>query len=130
MTRPPFAGAPAANKILPTDSDIAMTVPTKSILAGAALLPLAQNARAQGPADSAWGPGWGWNHMMFGGGWSMFLFWGVIIVLIIAGLRLWVFPSEKRGRTPLEILEERFARGEIDEAEFAAKRQELVRRDR
>ena len=63
---------------------------------------------------------------------GMLLFWGVIILAVVmlargfgsssgSGPRL---PAE-RSKTPLEILRERHARGEIDQAEFAQKRSDL-----
>jgi putative membrane protein len=66
---------------------------------------------------------------------GMWLFWGLAIlalVLIIAGAVAWA-----RGQHPqpaddhseaLAILEKRYARGEIDEAEFDAKRRHLINR--
>lgn len=57
------------------------------------------------------GTGWGW---MMGVG--MFLFWGAIIFLVIWSVtRLTKQSTSTHART---ILEERFARGEIDEEEF------------
>lgn len=66
--------------------------------------------------------------MLFGGAIMWF-----ILVLIIVGLITFIkiIPggnSGKTGRqeeTPLEILEKRFARGEIDEQEFEKRRKEL-----
>jgi len=65
----------------------------------------------------------------FAGGF-MWLFWILAIVAIA-----WVVKmvaggdgrNQKKPSSPLEILEERFARGEIDEAEFERKRK-LLRR--
>jgi putative membrane protein len=67
----------------------------------------------------AYGSPWGIH--TFGGGILMFLFWGVIIggmALLVAGLarqRTW---RADGGESPLEILKRRYARGEIDRAEF------------
>jgi len=66
---------------------------------------------------------WGWGHMIFGS-LMMILFWGGVILAIILAVR-WIgggfyhgsSPSAER-KTPHEILEERFARGEIDKEEF------------
>ena len=62
----------------------------------------------------------------FGGGF-MWLFWILAIVAIAWVVRAVVAGAgggrnEQKPRPPLEILEERFARGEIDEAEFERKR--------
>lgn len=69
------------------------------------------------------GHGWG-----FGGGF-MWLFWIlliVVIVWIVKGVAGGNSPGTGRNeKTPLEILEERFARGEIDQDEFEQKRKLL-----
>jgi putative membrane protein len=52
------------------------------------------------------------------------LFWGLVIAAIVLAIR-WLIRADRRGShegpaTPdaLEILRQRYARGEIDEAEF------------
>jgi len=72
---------------------------------------------------------------MMGGGYGfgipglgMWIFWILLIVLIIWAVSLFSphgAPREK-GRTTLEILEERYARGEIDKEEFDGKRRDLI----
>ena len=62
-----------------------------------------------------------WGMHTFGGGFLMFLFWGVIIggiVLLVAGLARQGTPAAARGESPLEILKRRYASGEIDRDEF------------
>jgi putative membrane protein len=60
----------------------------------------------------------------------MLLFWGGLIVLILLAIR-WFGRSSAGGepppggRTPLDVLQERFARGEIDRVEFEERRQAL-----
>jgi len=94
---------------------------------------------AQPPAEPdryPYGP-----HMMWGGGWyGMFfgpLFMIVLLVAVIAGVGLvgrwfgapWYGAQPPHhappGRTPLDILKERFARGEIDKEEFEERRRVL-----
>ena len=56
----------------------------------------------------------------FGGGF-MWLFWILLLVAIIWAIKAMAFADRRNGRaekSPLEILEERLARGEIDEEEF------------
>jgi putative membrane protein len=74
--------------------------------------------------DGAWGYGWGIL------GVAHLVLWWILIILGITVLAKWLFaglPSEGRGsrRRALEILEERYARGEIDRNEFESKRRDL-----
>ncbi len=80
---------------------------------------------------------WGWGmHPMWGlwGIWGigmmlfMFLFWALVIVGIVVGIR-WLV---RQGRpeisdSALEILRQRYARGEINREEFEARRRDLQR---
>ena len=69
---------------------------------------------------------WGWGYgMMFGPLFMVLLLVAVIVVAVLAvrwlgGPRQAAAPPP--SRTGLEILNERFARGEIDQAEYEAKR--------
>ncbi len=68
-----------------------------------------------------WGMGFG---MLF-----MLLFWVLIILGIVALIR-WLMPqsspgSGSRDKTPLEIVQERYARGEIDRDEYEQKKRDL-----
>ncbi len=91
-------------------------------------------ALAQTPADRPdywhYGGDWGWGHMIFGG-LMMILFWGGIILVIVLAVR-WLggrssqgVASELPGKRALDILQERFARGEIDKEEFEERRRIL-----
>ena len=71
----------------------------------------------------------GWDGHWFGGG-LMFVFWIAVIVGIVLLLRgLASRPGaggQAEGReTPLEILQRRYAKGEIDTAEFEEKKKAL-----
>ena len=77
---------------------------------------------------SMWHDGWG--GMIFGP-FIMILFVAAIVVLVVVALR-WlgstghgVPPQAPSGKTPLDILKERFARGEIDREEFEERRRAL-----
>lgn len=76
-------------------------------------------AQGYGEPGSYWDHDWGWGHMIFGS-LMMILFWGGLIVLVVLAIRWLGAGSSKRSarRTAVEILEERFARGEIDKEEF------------
>ena len=68
----------------------------------------------------------GWS---FGGGFMMILFWAAIILSII-----WIVrevggrnnsDKTRHGKSAIEILEERYAKGEIDKKEFEEKKKDL-----
>ena len=76
---------------------------------------------------------WGYDGFGFGGGGmgiGMLLFWGLIIaaiVMLARGFGGRPGGNEPRAleRTPLDILGERYANGEIDKSEFQEKRRDL-----
>ena len=75
--------------------------------------------------------GWGGSGLgLAGGGLFMLLFWGVLIVAAVVGVR-WLWdqgrPAAGRGReeSSLEILKRRYARGEIEREEFELKKRDL-----
>lgn len=77
--------------------------------------------------------GSGWGNMM--GGWDgfgifgwlfMILFWVLIILGVVALIRYLSRAGQSReDKTPLDILRERYARGEIDKKEFEEKKKDL-----
>ena len=77
---------------------------------------------------------WGYDGFGYGGfgmGIGMLLFWGLIIaaiVVLVRGLGVKSAGSEPwlREKTPLDMLGERYARGEIGKAEFEEKRRDLA----
>jgi putative membrane protein len=79
-----------------------------------------------------WGYGNDWNMMDgWGGGFNMIV-WPLIIVVLVVGV-IWFMrsPSYSRAGRPeqrslgLDILKERYARGEINRDEFLQKKQEI-----
>jgi putative membrane protein len=72
--------------------------------------------------------------MMWGDGWGlgMVLVWLLFIGVIVAGIVLAIRGSSERpsgrgsGKSALEILDERFARGEIDREEYEERKRVLV----
>ena len=74
--------------------------------------------------------GWGYGGMLgFGFIW-MVLFWGLIVLGIVVLVR-WLMHGGGVHRvetedSALEILKRRYARGEIDKAEFEEKKRDLV----
>lgn len=88
-----------------------------------------------------YGYGFGWNGLgwggMFFGGLMMLLFWGALIVLAFFALRALLHSNQERSGSrvaqvgsqpgsPLEILRERYARGEITRAEYEELRHDLA----
>lgn len=83
---------------------------------------------------------WGWHGDVGWGGWLamsvlMVAFWGLVIFAILAFVRAWGH-TEERPRSSretrheaTEILEDRFARGEIGEEEYRS-RLNVLRRER
>jgi putative membrane protein len=67
-------------------------------------------------------------------GWGFGMGWGWILGLVVIGAVVWAAmragarggaQPPPRERTPEEVLRERFARGEIDEEEYRARRKTL-----
>jgi putative membrane protein len=113
-----------------------MNSPMPVAVIASAFVPVSAWA-AETPAEPyTWGPhmmwGWGWYGMIFGP-----LFMILVLAVVIAAAALIVrslggpwqgmapphYPQP--GRTPLDILKERFARGEIDKNEFEERRRVL-----
>ena len=79
---------------------------------------------------------WGWDHMGGGSGWGMgfggifmILFWVVIIVAVVMLVKWLAGGSSRidlpREKSALDILKERYARGEIGKDEFEQKKRDL-----
>ncbi|MFQ5962281.1 MAG: SHOCT domain-containing protein [Candidatus Methylomirabilales bacterium] len=90
------------------------------------IIPTATWAAQQRPYDYwGWHPFWGTWHigMML----VMLLFWGLVIVGLVLGIR-WLITQGRapHADSPLDILKRRYARGEIDRQEYEAQKQELL----
>lgn len=77
-----------------------------------------------------WHGTWGWGPMFFGA-LMMILFWAAVIALAVLLVRWLAGMASAREQRPLrssalEILEERFARGEIGREEFEERRRVLI----
>lgn len=95
-----------------------LTAPFLVIAAPAFAQPVTQ---PQGYCGPMWND-WGWMMM---GPLPMMVFLGALIVLIVLAVR-W-FPQNVSRTSALDILNERYARGEIDKTEFEQKKQDLKR---
>ena len=86
-----------------------------------------------------WDWGFGWGGMLFGG-LMMIVFWGGLIALIVLAIRGFTGNSNRSDynlnssnstnrtrETPLEMLQARYARGEISKEEYEVVRQDLQR---
>jgi putative membrane protein len=81
-----------------------------------------------GPGDMMRGWGMGWMHMIF-----MIVFWGLAIVALVFLIK-WLAGATRGGSQPsgsnkskaLDILKERYARGEINKEEFEEKKKDLI----
>lgn len=72
-----------------------------------------------------------WNHMYDEGHfWGMNWIWWAILVILIIGIffGLSSFRPGKSGNSALDVLRERYARGEIDKDEFEERRRMLKER--
>ncbi|MBI1425122.1 MAG: SHOCT domain-containing protein [Gammaproteobacteria bacterium] len=66
--------------------------------------------------------------MFFGGGVLMWIFWLVLLVVVVYVLKD-LFSLKARNPSTdeaMEILKQRFARGEIDESEFEQRKKQLL----
>lgn len=72
---------------------------------------------------------YGWGGMGFGMGFGMLLFWGLLIAAIVmlvkGSWRGGNCNKRERGKSALDILNERYARGEIERDEFEQKKHDL-----
>ena len=76
---------------------------------------------------------WGWGMHPMWGAWGlgmmllMLLFWVVVIAGLVLGIRWVLRPgAEPRPDSALEILRQRYARGEMGKEEFEAKKRDLT----
>ncbi len=79
---------------------------------------------------------WGWSmHPMWGlwGAWGlgmmlmMLVFWAVVIAGLVLGIRWLTHQGAEARRDPaLELLRQRYARGEIGKEEFEARKRDLT----
>lgn len=71
--------------------------------------------------------GWGVGNMMgwFGGGLMMVVFWALLIAAIVWLVRELRGQGNSGNSRALDILKERYAKGEIDKTEFDSKKRDL-----
>ncbi|HEU0186497.1 MAG TPA: SHOCT domain-containing protein [Gallionellaceae bacterium] len=71
--------------------------------------------------------GWEWGGMGMGIG--MLLFWGILIAFVVLLIRLSAgsdaFRGRSREKSALDLLKERYARGEIGREEFEQKKRDI-----
>lgn len=73
--------------------------------------------------------GWGWGGMGLGMGLGMLLFWGLLMAAIVMLVKcFWgsgACVKREREKSALDLLKERYARGEIEREEFEQKKRDL-----
>ncbi len=69
--------------------------------------------------------GWGWGGMAFGG--IMMILWFALIIALIVFLFRWLSGSSRRdsSQDAVDILKQRYARGEIDASELEERTRQL-----
>ena len=67
--------------------------------------------------DFGWGMGFGWVFMI--------VFWVLLILGIVALIKWSTGSSGTQSKTAREVLQERYARGEIDQQEYQEKMRDL-----
>lgn len=105
------------------------------VTAGIALCLMPAFAWAQASRGTGQYTCWGSHMMGWGGGWNGMIFGPLLMILFLAlpvaavvVLIRWFGGSRgstSTGQTPLDILRERYARGEIDKDEFEERRRTL-----
>jgi putative membrane protein len=98
-----------------------LLVPLVGWLAPAAVLPQERFYEWHWEMHPMW---WSWGLAMMA---MMFLFWALVIIGLIVGIR-WLLGKgrEEKSDAALQILRERYARGEINKEEFEARKRDLV----
>ena len=94
---------------------------------GVGFLPGAAWAQGPGPWQMHDWMGWGWGGMWLGPLFMIALL--ALLVAAIVALVRWIGGSsgmERRVRTAREILDERYARGEIDREEYQRRRNDIA----
>ena len=71
-------------------------------------------------------------HGFVGHGWSMGLWWiiGLVVLVALVLIVIWATNQNRRkdlpgDKNPMDVLKERYARGEIDREEFEQKKRDL-----
>lgn len=72
--------------------------------------------------------GYGYGHSWFGGEIIMIIFWALLIAGVIALVKYFIGNDsvQKSSSSALDILKERYAKGEIEKEEFESKKKDLI----
>jgi putative membrane protein len=74
---------------------------------------------------------WGWGMHPMWGMWGigmmlmMLIFWVLFVAALVLAVRWLLRDQKRRGDSALEILRQRYARGEINKEEFESKKKDL-----
>jgi putative membrane protein len=76
---------------------------------------------------------WEWHAYSSGGWWmvlmmllALILFWGIVIGGVVLVVRLILSLGKGKASDPMEILKQRYARGEIQKDEFEQKKKDIL----
>jgi putative membrane protein len=82
-------------------------------------------------AQGRWGDGWDshpfgmiWGLWGLGMMLGMLVFWGLVVVALVLGIR-WLLRQGPGRDDAMRVLRERYARGEIDREEYMARKRDL-----
>lgn len=101
-------------------------MPMMNLMAGAGMLGLAPSPRPEGGGNFMTG---NFGLMPFGGGWLFMIGWWILLIAGLAALVRWAASQKKAGGSAtsvLDILRQRYAKGEINKEEFEAKKRDLA----
>lgn len=125
---------PSSLALIERNKDVRSFIATACGLFTTLGAPLAAQAQTYGYGNHphGWDGGWGWGHFFLGPVMMIAVIAVVVVlaVLIVRWLSGGTSQVEARlqapgGKTPLDILQERFARGEIDKDEYEDRRRVL-----
>lgn len=112
------------------NTSIFISIGVSAVLIAAALWLLYDHGTGMWPNGGRWGMGY--HHMMGGGMGIVTSVFGIVLVgalaLLVYGILNGIRNPQGNGKqiqTPLEILNQRYARGEIDSDEYEEKRRRL-----
>jgi len=72
-----------------------------------------------------WGPMMGWGGFSLFGAFWMIIFWIIIAYIVISLFRRHDEKKETKEKTAMDILKDRYAKGEINKKEYEEKKKDI-----